>query len=171
MARLWLLVIGYVMICGTSWAASKTAFPKDWKTWTVVKTPLATVGGALPSCDADISKLKVPEIYVQTIATYCNVRKQGPGKTRVLVKPDQLAKYQMRAGKFTNGTNLILHLEELKVLFVTGYEGDKIHYGVYTEEGKDITAKAGPLAVKTCVMCHTGYKAYCQGGQCGRVVK
>ena len=33
--------------------------------------------------------------------------------------------------------------------------------------GKDITAASGPLAAETCTTCHTGYQAFCKGGQCG----
>ena len=59
----------------------------------------------------------------------------------------------------------------MKVLFVLGHKGGMAVYGVFTETGSDIAAKDGPLAIKTCVNCHTAYKAFCVSGQCGRIVK
>lgn len=55
----------------------------------------------------------------------------------------------------------------MKVLFVTGYKGGMPAYGIFTEDGKDIAAADGPLAIDTCTSCHTGYQAFCKNGQCG----
>lgn len=147
-------------------AASEVAFPDDWKSWTSVSTPLTKIG-ALPGCGADVKSL--PPIYQETVATYCALRKDGPGKVEILVKPSALETYKARTGKFKDGANMVLHLIDMKAMFVSGHKGGKAVYAVYTEDGKDITAANGPLAVETCRTCHTGYSAFCTNGQCGKV--
>ena len=121
--------------------------------------------GALPDCSADVSKL--PPIYQKTVETYCSVKPGGPGKVGVLVKPSVAKEYAARSGQYPDSSNLILHLKDMKVLFVTGYKNGSPAYGVFTEAGKDITAASGPLAAQTCTTCHTGYQAFCKVGQCG----
>lgn len=151
-----------------SFAASEVSFPQDWKGWTSVSTPLTKIG-ALPGCDADVSTL--PPIYQQTVAVYCAIKPGGPGAVDVLVKPSALDAYKARNGKFSDGSVMILHLKDLKVLFVTGYKGGEAVYGVFTEDGKDAAAPEGGLSPKECRNCHTGYSAFCTNGQCGSIVK
>lgn len=148
-----------------SWAGAQAPFPADWQNWTSVNTTLTDIG-ALPGCDANVSAL--PPIYQKTVETYCNVKPGGPGKVAVLINPAALKSYESRDGKMPDGANMILHLKDIKVLFVTGHAAGKPSYGVYKEDGKDITAASGALAADTCVSCHTGYQAYCKNGQCGR---
>ncbi|MDH4247901.1 MAG: hypothetical protein OEW39_08795 [Deltaproteobacteria bacterium] len=150
----------------SAWAQSQAEFPKDWKSWTAVKTPLVEVG-AIPGCNADVSKL--PPIYQETVATYCGVKPGGPGKVSVLVNPKISEKYKTRKGGFSEGTNMVLHLMDMKVLFVTGTSKGKPTYGVFLEDGKDIAAKDGALSTQTCATCHTGYQSFCVEGQCGRM--
>ncbi len=148
-----------------NWASgSKTPFPNDWKNWSLVTTPLVKVGG-LPGCDADVGHL--PQIYQATVATYCGLRPEGPGKVSVRVRPSMQGTYKERSGNFADGTNLILHLEELKVFLVTGHIDTKPVYGVYSEDGKDLMTPSGPLSHEVCANCHTGYQAFCINGQCG----
>jgi hypothetical protein len=146
-------------------AGADPAFPADWSKWTSVSTPLTKIG-ALPDCKADVKTL--PPIYQETVATYCNVRVGGPGKVRVLVNPAALETYKSRNGKFADGGNLVLHLQDMKVLFVTSHKGGAPAYAVFTEDGKNITATQGPLSAATCQTCHSGYSAFCVGGQCGK---
>jgi len=149
-------------------AQSEVKFPKGWEKWSKPSTPLTGIG-ALPGCDADVSKL--PAIYRETVSTYCGVKAGGPGKVEILVKPKALKTFRSRNGKFTDGANMVLHLIDLKVLFVSGHKKGKPVYGVFLEDGKDIAAKEGPLALSTCTTCHTGYKSFCVNGQCGRSTK
>ncbi|GJL56209.1 MAG: hypothetical protein NPIRA02_33410 [Nitrospirales bacterium] len=161
------IMMGMALVSYQGFAADAT-FPSDWKTWKPVTTAVSQIGG-LPGCDADVSGL--PPIYQETVATYCAIRPEGPGKAQVLVKPDSLDAYKTRSGKYAKGENFILHLSELKVLFVTGHQGGAPVYGVYTEDGKNITTPTGPLSTKTCITCHSGFTAFCNNGQCGRVMK
>lgn len=147
-------------------AASETLYPDDWRSWKEVTTPLAQVG-AIPGCDADVSGF--PPIYQETIEVYCGVKPGGPGKVRILVKPSASAAYKARNGSFADGSNLILHLQDLKLLFLTGHKAGKDVYGVFTEDGKDVTDSGAdaPLSAATCRVCHSGYAAFCVAGQCG----
>lgn len=149
-------------------AADTAGFPSDWAKWTRVTTPLVKIG-ALPDCKADVHTL--PPIYQETVATYCAVKAGGPGKVEVLVKPANMATYEARKGNFPDGSNLILHLIDMKVLFVTSHKGGEASYSVYSEDGKNITAPSGPLSSSTCTTCHTGYTAFCVAGQCGKISK
>jgi hypothetical protein len=164
MKRLILITLSLLALATTAFAGSATPFPADWKSWTSMNTTLTGIG-ALPDCSADVSKL--PPIYQKTVETYCSVKPGGPGKVSVLVKPSVGGDYASRSGKFADGSNMILHLKDMKVLFVTGHKGGKDVYGVFTEDGKDITAASGGLAAETCATCHSGYQAFCKGGQCG----
>lgn len=145
-------------------AAGETPFPADWKSWTSVTTTLTTIG-ALPGCDADVSSF--PPIYQETVETYCAVRPEGPGAVGVLVKPDVMAGYKARDGKMADGSTMILHLKELKLLFVTGYKSGKPVYAVFKEDGTDATGAEGILSASACRECHSGYQAFCSNGQCG----
>ncbi|MCF6280956.1 MAG: hypothetical protein L3J28_01910 [Candidatus Polarisedimenticolaceae bacterium] len=147
-----------------AYAAGETPFPADWKSWTSVTTTLTTIG-ALPGCDADVSSF--PPIYQETVETYCAVRPQGPGAVAVLVKPDAMASYTKRDGKLVEGSNMILHLKELQLLFVTGLNNGAPAYAVFKEDGTDATGADGILSANTCRVCHTGYGAFCVNGQCG----
>ena len=100
---------------------------------------------------------------------YCGVRPGGPGKVQILVKPSVSAAYKSRKGAFPDGSNMILHLQDMKVLFVTGHKAGEAVYGVFTEDGKDVTDanSDAPLGVNTCRVCHSGYAAFCMAGQCG----
>lgn len=139
--------------------------PADWSKWTVVKTPLMEAGGALPACDANVSSL--PPIYQETVKTYCGVKPGGPGAVAILVRPEAMGAYAARDGKFPDGANMILHLKDMKAIFLTTHKGGVPTYSVHTEDGKDVTSASGPLAAQTCVTCHTGYQAFCKNGQCG----
>jgi hypothetical protein len=164
MKRLVMITLGWFALATSVFAGSATPFPADWKSWTSMNTTLTGIG-ALPDCSADVSKL--PPIYQKTVETYCSVKPGGPGKVGVLVKPSIGGDYAARSGKFADGSNMILHLKDMKVLFVTGHINGAAVYGAFTEDGKDITAATGPLAAETCTTCHTGYQAFCKSGQCG----
>ncbi|MDD2914367.1 MAG: hypothetical protein PHP70_03530 [Gallionella sp.] len=166
--KLAILALGIFFSASSAYAASEVAFPEGWQKWNSISTTLTKIG-ALPGCDADVSTL--PQIYQETVATYCGVRKGGPGKVAVLVNPAVKSAYAARTGKLADGPAMILHLKDMKVLFVTGYKGGKAQYGVYGEDGKDIAAASGPLNADTCRTCHTGYTSFCANGQCGKVSK
>jgi len=153
-----------LFVMSSAQAAGETPFPADWKSWRSVTTTLTTIG-ALPGCDADVSSF--PPIYQETVETYCAVRPQGPGAVGVLVKPNVMDSYKSRDGKMADGSTMVLHLKDLKLLFVTGYKGGKPVYGVYKEDGSDATAADGILSANTCRVCHSGYQAFCSNGQCG----
>ncbi|MEO5364834.1 MAG: hypothetical protein H7831_00445 [Magnetococcus sp. WYHC-3] len=155
------MMLAVMLGAGVAQAAS---LPADWGQWTAVSTPLTQIG-ALPGCDADVSSL--PEIYQETVATYCNVKPGGPGAVAVLVSATAAEPFKARNGKFPEGAQMALHLKDLKVLFVTTYQGGQPVYQVFGEDGKDITAASGALAADTCNTCHTGYQAFCVNGQCG----
>ena len=145
---------------------SETPFPSDAKNWQAVQTPLAKIG-ALPGCDADVSAL--PPIYQETVATYCSVKQGGPGAVEILVKPAVMKLYKERSGGYPDGSNLILHLKDMNVYFVSGIKSGKPVYGVYSTDGKDLAPadSSHPLATNTCRVCHSGYESYCVEGQCG----
>jgi len=144
--------------------ASESAFPKDWRSYESVKTPLTTIG-ALPDCNADVSSL--PAIYRETVATYCAVKPGGPGAVAVLVNKIAKDAFTKRDGHYPDGASMILHLKDLKVLFVTTYKGNKPFYSIYTEDGQDASNKPGSgLNPNDCRACHTGYGAFCLNGQC-----
>jgi hypothetical protein len=153
-----------VLFCAAASVQAAT-LPADWAKWTQVNTPLMEAGGALPGCDANVSSL--PTIYQETVKVYCGVKPGGPGKVAILVRPDVMKSYAARDGKMPDGANMILHLKDMKAIFLTTYAGGKPSYSVHTEDGKDATAANGPLASSTCVTCHTGYQAFCKNGQCG----
>jgi len=152
----------FFLITGSASAAS---LPDDWRGWKPVNTPLAEIG-ALPGCDAGVSSL--PPIYQQTVATYCDVRPEGPGAVAVLVSEPAMEAYKARSGQFPDGSRAALHLIDMKILMVTTYEDGRPVYQVFTEEGEDVTAPAGPLAAATCVACHADSNA-CVNGQCGEM--
>lgn len=146
-------------------AEGNTGFPSDWQTWTKASTPLVKVG-AIPDCAADVSAL--PPIYQETVATYCSVKAGGPGKVSVLVRPSMFETYKKRQGGFADGTQLLLHLEEMQLFFATEFKGGQPSYAVYKETGEQVKVEAGHvLSSEKCVECHTGYSAYCVAGQCG----
>ena len=155
------LVLLTLLATSTTLAAD---FPQDWKQWNYINTTLTGIG-ALPDCSADVSKL--PPIYQKTVETYCGIKPGGPGKVAVLVKPSALKSYETRNGKFPDGSNMILHLKDMKVLFVTAHKDGKPNYAIFTEEGKNVTGSAPSLTAETCTSCHTGYQAFCKSGQCG----
>lgn len=158
-----LLSIAVLLLASLQLQAAE--LPADWAKWTVVKTPLMEAGGALPGCEANVSSL--PVIYQETVKTYCGVKPGGPGKVAILVRPEAMKAYTARDGKFPDGANMILHLKDIKAIFLTTHTGGKPSYSVHTEEGKDATAPSGPLAAATCLTCHTGYQSFCVNGQCG----
>ena len=142
--------------------------PKDWQKWTKVLTPLTQIG-ALPDCDADVEAL--PEIYQETVFTYCEIKEGGPGKVEVLVKPSIMKDYKDRKGNFPDGINFILYLVDLKVLFTTAYKNNKPIYQVFKSNGVEIKEKNGNLSPNSCISCHTGYANFCANGQCGTLIK
>ncbi|MDJ0739518.1 MAG: hypothetical protein QNJ91_07360 [Gammaproteobacteria bacterium] len=160
-----LLITGLILITSSAIANSETPFPSDWQSWKSVATPLTEIG-ALPGCDADVSGL--PPIYQETVETYCGVRAGGPGAVAVLVKPAVLDNFNARRGGYGDGSNLILHLKDMGVLFVTGHQGGQATYGVFKEDGTDVTDAnpEGALGANTCRVCHSGYAAFCAAGQC-----
>jgi hypothetical protein len=153
-----------LFIIQSAQAAGETPFPDNWKSWVSVTTAMATIG-ALPGCDADVSSL--PPIYQEAVETYCAVRPEGPGAVAILVKPDVMASYKARDGKIADGSTMILHLKDLRLLLVTGYMSGKPLYAVFKEDGTDATGADGILSANTCRVCHTGYGAFCVNGQCG----
>lgn len=165
MKKLFLMLIGIY-----AFATSEAKLPADWSSYVEIKTPVATIGGALPGCSANVSTL--PKIYQETVATYCNIKDGGPGKVSVLVKPSAVDSYTKRDGSYKDGDVLLFHLKDIKALFVTEYKNKLPLYGVYTEDGKDISgAKGSGLNPQDCRVCHTGYESWCMNGQCGKVVK
>ena len=161
-----LLTAIFAFQLNTAFAAAELGYPEDWQAWTSMSTALTEIG-ALPGCDADVSSL--PGIYQATVEAYCAVRPQGPGAVAVLVRPSSVANYKTRNGRLGEGANMILHLKELGILMVTGHKNGQAMYGVFKEDGTDVT-DANPEAIlgaQFCRACHTGYKAFCVNGQCG----
>ena len=145
-------------------AGSESSYPSDWKSYESVTTPLSIIG-ALPDCNADVSSL--PAIYQETVAMYCAVKPGGPGAVAILVNKTAKSSFAKRNGKFPDGSVMILHLKDLKVLFVTTYKGNKPLYSIYTEDGQDAANAPGSgLNPNDCRTCHTGYGAFCLNGQC-----
>lgn len=167
-----LLFTGIVMMTSStiSFAGGETSYPSDWQSWTSVSTPLTGIG-ALPGCEADVSSL--PPIYQETVETYCGVRPEGPGAVAILVKPSELASFQAKDGKMKDGPTMILHLKDMKLLFVTGYKTGHVGYSVFKEDGTDITAAdpSSALSANACRTCHSGYEAFCTNGQCATASK
>ncbi len=157
------LLIALALTATTMFAAvSDASFPSDWKNFAKVTTPLSTIG-ALPDCNADVSSL--PPIYQETVATYCAVKEGGPGDVEILVSDKEA--FKARTGNYKDDTFFILHLKDLKVLFVTQWKGNKPLYGVYTQTGQDAANVLGSgLNPQDCKQCHTGYQAFCINGQC-----
>lgn len=146
-------------------AGSESEFPSDWKSYESVSTTLTSIG-ALPGCDADVSSL--PTIYQETVSTYCAVKPGGPGAVAVLVNATAKDSFKKRSGSYPDGSVMILHLKDLKVLFVTTYKANKPLYSIYTEDGQDAANVPGSgLNPNDCRTCHTGYGAFCLNGQCG----
>lgn len=161
MLRKFLYLVALVTVV---FAGSESSYPADWKSYKSVKTPLAIIG-ALPDCSADVSSL--PSIYQETVATYCAVKPGGPGAVEILVSPSAEKSFQKRDGHFADGATMVLHLKDLKVLFVTTYKGNKPLYSIYTENGQDAANVVGSgLNPQDCRTCHTGYAAFCLNGQC-----
>ena len=157
-------ILVLIAISTALFAGSESSYPADWKSYESVKTPLTMIG-ALPDCNADVSSL--PAIYQETVATYCAVKPGGPGAVAVLVNKKAKSSFAKRNGKFPDGAVMILHLKDLKVLFVTTYKGNKPLYSIYTEDGQDAANKPGSgLNPNDCRTCHTGYGAFCLNGQC-----
>jgi hypothetical protein len=147
-----------------AFAGSESSFPSDWKSYKDVTTTLSTIG-ALPDCNADVSSL--PKIYQETVATYCTIKPGGPGAVEILVNSKAETSFAKRDGKFPDGATMILHLKDLKVLFVTTYKANKPLYSIYTEAGQDAAGAVGSgLNPIDCKTCHTGYSAFCINGQC-----
>jgi len=143
-------------------ATSDASFPSQWKSFDTVTTPLSTIG-ALPGCDADVSSL--PVIYQETVAMYCAVKPGGPGAVEILVSNKDA--FKARTGKYKDDTFFVLHLKDLKVLFVTQWKNNKPLYGIYTQTGQDAANVVGSgLNPQDCKQCHTGYQAFCINGQC-----
>jgi len=140
-------------------------YPADWKSYSKVNTKLAQMG-FLPDCKA--SKAGLDEIFAETVNTYCGVAEKGPGRVEVLV--NNITEFENKNGKYSNNTNFILHLIDMKLLFVTSYADGKIRYGVYTEEGKMVKGKRkSGLHPRDCRSCHNLYKDDCYYGQCGNL--
>jgi hypothetical protein len=156
----------FVSLLSVCYSLSATELPADWQTWSKPQTPLTKIG-ALPDCSADVSAL--PAIYQETVATYCAVREGGPGKVSVLVRPSEEQKYARRQGGFAPGINMLLHLEDMKLLFATEYTSSGPQYHVFKETGEEIRLDqpGHPLNPQACMTCHTGYSSYCVEGQCG----
>ena len=160
------LITVTTLVISTVFAASSEApFPTKWKSFEKVNTPLTSIG-ALPGCDADVSGL--PLIYQETVSTYCAVKAGGPGAVDVLTS--DLKAFKQRSGNFKDDTIYILHLKDLKVLFVTQWKNNKPLYGIWTEDGRDAANVVGSgLNPQDCRKCHTGYKAFCINGQCAKI--
>ena len=157
-------IILVVALVTSIFAKSESIFPADWKSFESVSTPLAVIG-ALPDCNADVSSL--PLIYQETVSTYCAVKPGGPGAVSILVNKIGKDAFTKRNGNYPDGSIFILHLKDLKVLFITSYKGNKPFYSIYTEDGADASNVAGSgLNPNDCRTCHTGYGAFCLNGQC-----
>ncbi|PHS57835.1 MAG: hypothetical protein COB17_05100 [Sulfurimonas sp.] len=157
-------VLVFMAMVSVLMAGSESVFPSDWKSYEKVTTPL-TIIGALPDCNADVSSL--PPIYQETVATYCAIKPGGPGKIAILVNAKAKTSFVKRDGNYPDGAVMILHLIDLKVLFVTTYKANKPLYSIYTEDGTDAANKVGSgLNPVDCRTCHTGYGAFCLNGQC-----
>jgi hypothetical protein len=155
-------LLSVTLSCTVMFGASEASFPAKWASFTKMDTPLASIG-ALPDCNADVSSL--PAIYQETVATYCAVKPGGPGAVEILASNP--AEFKARSGKYKDDTFFILHLKDLKVLFVTQWKNNKPLYGIYTENGQDAANKIGTgLNPADCRACHTGYQAFCINGQC-----
>ena len=157
-------VLVMVAIATMLLAGSESEFPSDWKSYESVSTPLSTIG-MLPDCNADVSSL--PAIYQETVSTYCAVKPGGPGAVEILVNSAGKSAYVKRDGQYPDDAVYILHLKDLKVLFVTSYKANKPLYSIYTEDGQDAANVPGSgLNPNDCRTCHTGYSAFCINGQC-----
>ena len=159
---IFLLIINLTTLYGIS----EVPYPKNWKDFAKVTTPLSKIG-RIPSCNEDVSSL--PDIYQEIVSIYCAVKPEGPGEVEILVS--DINSFKNRMDKHKNGTTFILHLKDLKLLFVTTWKNNKPLYGIYIEGGQDASNVLGSgLNPTDCRICHTGYGVYCTNGQCGTLL-
>jgi len=158
-------------------ASSEASYPFDWKKYTQVKTPLVKEKGAIGGCEEDIKSL--PEHYKELFSTYCGVTPEGLGKIEVLVKPSTLPVYEAFTGDFDSNDSMVMHLKDLKLLFVTEYEklpkrrfgkrkfNSKPLYGIYDEEGNEMAGAPGSgINPGDCRKCHSSSGI---NGQMGKI--
>ena len=157
-------ILLFVSLITTLFASNETSYPSTWKDFEKVRTPLSIMG-VIPECSKDVSSL--PPIYQETVATYCGVKPGGPGAVEILINAKAKESFATRNGTHPDDAVMILHLIELKLLFVTTYKNNKPFYSIYTEDGHDASASTGSgLNPNDCRSCHTGYGAFCVNGQC-----
>ncbi len=142
-------------------AQSESSFPKEWQNYESRETFLTSLK-SIPKCDADISDLS--PIYQEMVYTYCN---KGSGEISIFVSPNAKKSFTDREGVYPDGAQLILHLKDQKILFVTTYKNNKPFYSIYKEDGSDVSTATGTgFNPNDCRSCHTGYSAFCLNGQC-----
>jgi hypothetical protein len=146
---------------GSAMAASDAPFPKDWQTWPV------THSGTILGKQAEIPA-NLPPIVKETMKTY-NWVNDGKGSAyNVRIDPKDKAAASARKGKFDDGDTAVLELVDIKVLLVTAHLLGEAQYGVYTYDGKEISAAHPSLAPQVCNTCHTGYGEACITGVCSK---
>lgn len=140
-------------------AGGDAAFPKGWESWPVVAQ------GAIPGKDTPIPA-DAPAIVKETVKVY-NWINEGKGSAyKVRVNPAQASVHAARKGDFADGATAVLELTDIKALLVTDHLVGEPQYGVWTFDGKDITAAHPSLETKACTTCHSGYKDACFKGVC-----
>lgn len=157
---LFVLIVSGLGFSSVGWAESAAVFPKGWDTWPI------THSGAIPGNKTKIPT-DLPAIVKETFKTY-NWIQDGKGSAyNVRVNPRQ--RNAQRSGKsYEDGPSAVLELTDIKVLLVTEHLLGEPQYGVFSYDGKDLSAAHPSLDPKACNNCHSGYKEICRDGICSR---
>ncbi|MDQ1339725.1 MAG: hypothetical protein QG567_878 [Campylobacterota bacterium] len=178
MRKINFLSLALVSLASFALASSQAPFPTDWKKFTPVQTPLMKEGGKIPKCGEEVKNL--PEHYKGLMSTYCAVTPDGLGSVQALVSPSAVATYEAFSGKYEGNESMVMHLKDLKILFVMTYESlpkrrygkpkfqSKPLYGVYDEDGKDVAGALGSgIHPNDCISCHSSSDGI--NGQMGKI--
>ncbi len=145
-----LVVMGFgFFMAANVQAKSEAAFPKDWKTWKVVRSGAIPAKGAMPK--------DLAHVVADTYETYAWVNNGKGSAYNIRINPKQTKDYDE---DIATG---VLELVDIKAILVTEHLLGEPVYGAYTYDGKDISSAHPSLEVKSCIKCHTGYEGFKAG--------
>jgi len=148
-----------------------TDFPSDWRDtskFVKINTKLSNLKH-FPSCSQ--IAIGYPDIYQELFDTYCELGdKNGLGKIEILT---DVKNVYFDKNLSINKGFIILRIKQLKTLFVMEFKNNKISFGVWSEDGKNLgnNIEKHPLNDKTCMNCHSVYNTRCVSGICGQIIE
>lgn len=145
-------------------ATSIASYPKDWRSWVVVKEKVMQGNKLIPQNQSSLFRQEV----TKSNDIHDNLLGDEVGMKISIYVPKHKLKEYRKQGPYSDGVTAVLFREKENVVFVTEHFNREPIYGAYDTQGNDVSDTLQSFNINNCAKCHTEYPDKCIFGICSK---